>query len=110
MLKIRKNDTVVVMAGKDRHRAELKDRTGKVLRVIPTIERVIVERMHLVKRHVRRQSQQQQGGIIEQESSIHISNVMLLCPRCQQPTRIGFAVQADGGKVRVCKHCKESVD
>ena len=109
MLKIRKDDTVVVIAGKDRHRADIKDRTGKVLRVLPGAERVIVERMHLVKRHVRRQSQQQQGGIIEQESSIHISNVMLLCPQCHQPTRVGIAVQADGARVRVCKKCKEAL-
>ena len=109
MLKIRKNDTVVVIAGKDRHRADIKDRTGKVLRVLPGATRVIVERMHLVKRHVRRQSQQQPGGIIEQESSIHISNVMLLCPRCHQPARVGIAVQADGTRVRACKKCKEAL-
>ena len=110
MRKIRKDDTVIVIAGKDRHKPEPKDRTGKVLRVIPETQRVIVERMHLVKRHVRRQSQQQQGGIIEQESAIHISNVLLVCPRCQQPTRVGFAVQADGGRARVCKKCREAID
>ena len=110
MVKIRRNDTVIVTAGKDRHRAELKDRTGKVLRIFPDKGRALVERMHLVKKHVRRQSQQQQGGIIEQESSIHLSNLMLVCPRCQQPTRVGFAVQADGAKTRVCKKCREAID
>ncbi|MGI9953018.1 50S ribosomal protein L24 [Moorellaceae bacterium AZ2] len=101
---VRKGDTVVVIAGKD------KGKKGKVLRVIPSEQRVVVEGVNIVKRHMRPNPQLQQGGIIEKEAPLHSSNVMLVCTKCDQPTRIGRRILADGQKVRVCKKCGEVID
>lgn len=102
-LAVRKNDLVGVIAGKDR------GKRGRVLKVIPKRERVIVERVNLVKRHTR-PSRLSQGGILEKEAPIHVSNVMLICSRCDRPVRTGKAILADGRKVRVCKRCGEAID
>lgn len=103
MFKIRCGDIVSVIAGKD------KGKTGKVLRVLPTQNRCLVERINLIKKHMRRSRQEQQPGIIEKENPIHISNLMLFCNKCHRPTRVGFSVLQDGSKVRVCKKCKEVI-
>lgn len=103
-LRVKKGDTVVVLTGKDR------DKKGRVLAVIPKKERVIVEGVNIIKKHQRPSRKYPQGGIIEKEGSIHISNVMLVCPKCDKPTRIGARVLEDGRRVRVCKKCKEVID
>jgi len=101
MMRIIKNDTVKVISGNQ------KGKIGKVLKVYPTTNRIIVEKVRLVKRHTRRRSTTDKGGIVEKEAPIHISNVMLICPKCSKPTKTGVGKLADGGKVRVCKSCKE---
>ena len=100
-MRIIKNDTVKVISGNER------GKVGKVLKVFPKSSRVIVEKVRLVKRHQRKRSATDQGGIVEKEAPIDISNVMLVCPKCSQPTRTGVGTLADGKKVRVCKSCKE---
>jgi len=103
-LHIRKNDTVIVIAGKE------KGKTGKVLRVLPDKGRVIVERVNFIKRHQRPTSRARHGGIIEREGSLDVSKVMLVCGKCGKPTRTGAQILAEGRKVRVCKKCGEIVD
>lgn len=105
-MRVAKNDTVIVIGGDYRYRG----RTGKVLKVFPNTKRIIVEKVRFVKRHTRAMLQQgQQGGILEKEAPINVSNVMLVCPKCGKPTRIGFITLADGTKERVCKKCSEMV-
>ncbi len=103
-LRVKKDDTVVVIAGKN------KGKQGRVLSVIPDKDRVVVEKVNIVKRHMRPSAKYREGGILEKEAPIHISNVMLICPRCQKPTRIGNQILENGRKVRVCKKCKEVID
>jgi large subunit ribosomal protein L24 len=100
MERIVKNDTVKVISG------NYKGKTGRVIKVLPDKDRVIVEKIQLVKRHSRPRSQQQQGGIIEKEASIHVSNVMLVCPKCGKPSRTHNGTLS-GKKVRVCNSCEE---
>ena len=97
--KVRKNDTVMVITGRDR------GKTGKVLRVLPVRGRVIVERLNMVKRHTKPRGAASPGGIVEREASLDISNVMVLCDRCNAPVRIGFKLAADGSRTRVCRRC-----
>ncbi len=106
MQRIRKGDTVEVIAGKD-----LSQR-GQVLRVNLEDDRVVVERVNIVKKHQkpRQVGRQQQKGIIEFEAPVHLSNVMLVCTQCNNPTRIGFRINEEGKKVRVCKKCKQDID
>ena len=101
---IRKNDTILVIAGKE------KGKRGRVLFVIPARGRVIVEHVNMIKRHQRPTQKVRQGGIIEREGSLHVSNVMLVCGKCDKPTRTGKQVLADGRRVRVCKKCHETLD
>ena len=103
-MKIRKNDTVVVIAGKD------KGKRGKVRFTYPKNERILVEGVNFIKKHTRASGQVKQAGIIEQERPIHLSNVMLLCGKCNHPARIGFRFLKDGRKVRACCSCGEVVD
>lgn len=103
-LHIRKNDSIMVIAGKER------GKTGKVLRVIPEKNTVLVERMNLVKRHARPRGPQQPGGIVEKEAPIHISNLMVMCDKCNAPVRTGSKVLPDGEKVRVCRRCGDPID
>ncbi len=100
--KIRKNDRVQVITGKDR------GKVGKVLRVIPRTSRAIVEGVNIVKKH-QKPTPGSQGGIIEKEASIHISNLMLICPKCTDPVRVGYKILEDGSKVRICKKCGEVI-
>jgi large subunit ribosomal protein L24 len=101
MMSIIKNDTVKVVSGNH------KGKVGKVLKVFPKQRRIIVEKVHLVKRHTKRKSQTEQGGILEKEAPIHVSNVLLVCPKCSKPTRTGVGQLSDGKKVRICKTCNE---
>src|SRR5436309_9874213 len=101
---IRKNDTILVIAGKE------KGKRGRVLFVIPARGRVIVEHVNMIKRHQRPTQKLRQGGIIEREGSLHLSNVMLVCGKCDTATRAGVKVLADGGRVRVCRKCAEPMD
>jgi len=101
MLSIIKNDTVKVISGNH------KGKVGKVLKVFPKTRRIVVEKVALVKRHRKPRSQTDQGGILEKEASIHVSNVLLVCPKCGKPSRTGVGALADGKKVRVCKSCNE---
>lgn len=103
-LRIKKNDTVVVITGKN------KGKRGRVIKVMPSENKVIIEKVNIVKRHMKPSRRYREGGIIEKEAPIHISNVMLLCPKCDKPTRIVAQILADGKKVRVCKKCKEVID
>jgi len=103
MRSIIKNDTVKVISGNH------KGKTGKVIMVIPDKDRVIVEKIQLVKRHTKPRSQTEPGGIIEKEASIHISNVMLVCPKCGKPTRTRTKTMQDGRRARVCATCEEMI-
>ena len=107
-IRIRKGDMVVVISGKERQK-ELKARTGKVLRVIPERRRILIEGLNLVKKHQRPRRQGEQGGIITQPAALALANVMLLCPQCNRPTRVGVAVAADGSKTRTCRKCQGSI-
>jgi large subunit ribosomal protein L24 len=101
---IRRNDSVMVIAGRER------GKTGKVLRVVPDKDAVIIERVNLVKRHTRPRGPQQPGGIVEKEASIHASNVMIMCDKCNAPVRIGRKILADGKKIRICRRCGEALE
>ena len=103
-MKIRKNDTVLVIAGKDR------GKKGKVRSAYPKDGRLLIDGINFIKRHTRATRQIRQAGIIEREAPIHVSNVMLLCGRCNHPTRVGFQILTDGRKVRVCRSCGEVID
>jgi len=103
-LHVKKDDTVMIIAGKD------KGKSGKVLRVLPDKGRVLVENLNVIKRHTRPSQMNNEGGIIEKEAAIAISNVQLLCKGCNKPARTGIKVLDDGSKVRFCKKCNEIVN
>jgi len=103
-VKIRKDDTVVVVTGKDR------GKKGKVRFAYPKDERLLVEGVNFIKRHTRASGQVRQAGIIEREAPVHVSSVMLLCGRCNHPARVGFRFLEDGKKVRFCRSCGEVID
>jgi large subunit ribosomal protein L24 len=107
MQRIRKGDTVEVIAGKD------LGRRGEVVRVLPKDDRVVVNQINIVKRHTRpRQGPggQVQQGILEKEAPLHLSNVMLVCTQCSKRTRVGFRINEEGRKVRFCKKCQQDID
>jgi len=107
MQRIKKGDTVEVIAGKD------KGTRGEVLRVIPKQDRVVIERDNIDKKHqrpVQAGRQQVQPGIIEFEAPIALSNVMLVCPQCEARTRVGYRVNEDNRKVRVCRKCGQDIE
>ena len=102
---IRKNDTVLIITGKDR------GKRGRVLKVLPEKNRLIVEGMNLIKRHTRpNPGKNVKGGIVEREASLHASNVQLVCPECSKMTRVGHKILGDGRKVRICRKCEGVVD
>jgi large subunit ribosomal protein L24 len=103
-MKIKKEDNVLVIAGKDR------GKKGKVRIAYPADERVIVEGVNLIKKHVKAIRDVRQAGIIEREAPVNSSNVMLLCNKCNHPTRVGLHVLQDGSKARVCRVCHEVID
>jgi len=95
---------VAVIAGRER------GKRGKVLRVLPEAGRVIVEKVNMMKKHQRPTQKLRQGGIIEREAALAIANVLLVCARCDQPSRAGIKILGDGRKVRVCRRCGETID
>ncbi|GAB4390857.1 MAG: 50S ribosomal protein L24 [Thermodesulfovibrionales bacterium] len=103
-LGIKKEDTVLVISGRE------KGKKGRVLSVRPKEERVLIERVNIVKKHMKPSRTHAQGGIVEKEAPVHLSNVMLVCPKCDKPTRLGNLALEGGRKVRVCKKCKEVID
>ncbi len=103
-MQVKKGDTVRVIAGKN------LGKKGKILEVIPDNRRVIVEGVNVVHRHTRPTRELPQGGIVENEAPVHVSNVQLICPRCSNKSRVGRKVLDSGKKVRVCKKCNEVID
>ncbi len=101
---VKKNDKVIVLSGKER------GKIGAILKVDTEKDRVVIEKVNMVKRHTRPGGNNAQGGIIEKEAPIHISNLMLICNRCAEPTRVGKRILEDGSKVRICKKCGELID
>ncbi len=101
---IRKNDTVMVITGRER------GKTGKVVRVVPESGRAVVERLNMVKRHTKARGPQSPYGIVEKEASIHLSNLMIMCDKCNAPVRMGKIRLEDGRSVRVCRRCHEQID
>lgn len=103
--RIHKDDKVMVIAGKD------KGKIGKVLKILRKNDRILVEKVNVVKRHVRPNPYRQQpGGIIEKEMPVHVSNVMVVCNACAKPSKVGYRYTEDGKKVRFCKKCNEIID
>ena len=98
---IKKNDKVIVLAGKE------QGKIGNVLKVDIEKGHAIVEKINVMKRHSRARSKTPKGGIVEKEAPIHISNLMLICNKCAEPTRIGKRILEDGSRARVCKKCGE---
>jgi large subunit ribosomal protein L24 len=102
---VRRNDTVIVIAGKDR------GKRGRVLKLLPERNRVVVEGVNLIKRHTRpNPSRNIKGGVVEREASLHASNLQLVCPECGAQTRVGRRLLGDGRKVRICRKCEGVVD
>jgi len=101
---VKKGDTVMVITGKER------GKRGKVLIVLPAKRRVIVEKVNMIKRHQRPTQKLRQGGIIEREGTLNLSNVMVVCGKCDRPTRTGIQMLAEGKKARVCRRCGEIID
>jgi large subunit ribosomal protein L24 len=104
-LRVRKNDTVLVLSGKSR------GRTGRVLRVMPSAGRAIVEGVNFVRKHTKANPQKNiKGGILERESPVHASNLMVVCTECGKPARVGNRILDDGKKVRTCRRCNGMLD
>ena len=102
---VRRNDTVLVIAGKDR------GKRGRVLKLLPERNRVVVEGVNVIKRHTRpNPSRNIKGGVVEREASLHASNLQLVCPECGAQTRVGRRLLGDGRKVRICRKCDGVVD
>lgn len=103
MRHIKRNDTVFVISGKD------KGKTGKVIRIATEEDTALVQGINFVKKHQRRTQQDQQGGVIQKEMPIHISNLLLSCPKCNKPTRLRVKVLEDSVKLRICSRCSEVI-
>src|ERR1700683_957078 len=102
-VKIKKNDMVMVVKGRDR------GKTGKVMRVIPDEGRVLIERLNIVKRHSKPRGAASPGGIVEKEAPLRIENVMIFCDRCNAPVRAGWKLNSDDTKSRPCRRCGETL-
>ncbi len=103
-LRLRKNDTVMIVSGDN------KGQTGRIIKMLTDKNRALVEAKNMVKRHTKPGRKVQQGGIIEKEASIHLSNLMLLCPKTGKPTRVGMRILDTGKRVRFSKKAKELID
>jgi len=103
-LSVKKNDTVLIIAGRE------KGKRGRVLSVYPSKDRLLIEKINMIRKHMKPTRKYAQGGIIEKEAPLHISNTMLICPKCNKPTRISNTQLQDGRKVRMCKKCREVMD
>ena len=103
-LRIRQNDTVEVISGRDR------GKRAKVQRVLPGKDRLMVEGVNMVKRHQRASATVRQAGIITKEAPLHVSNTKLVCTQCNKAVRVGFQFLEDGRKIRFCRSCKQMID
>ncbi len=103
MLKIKKNDRVKIIKGKDR------GKTGKVLRMESSKNRLYIEGINIVRKHMRQKDQNKPGGILKKEGPIDISNVELICPNCGKVVRVGFRVKESGEKARICRKCNQEI-
>ena len=103
MARLKKGDTVVALSGKDR------GKRGKIVRMFPERRVALVERLNLVKHFERRTQADQPGGIIEREAPMALGKLALVCPRCDRPTRVGFRVNAEVAKQRICRRCREVI-
>jgi large subunit ribosomal protein L24 len=99
-MKLRNGDEIVVLAGKD------KGRKGKIEKILPKQGKVLIPGINVSKKHTKPRGEKQPGGIIEQIMPLPVSNVSLLCPSCGKPTRVGYQVNKDGSKTRICRKCK----
>lgn len=104
MNKIRKGDTVRVVAGND------KGKEGEILRVFSAERRITVKGVQMITRHLRPSAKHREGGIVQREGTLAISNVLLICPECDRPTRVGFHITETGEKLRQCKQCGKTFD
>ena len=103
-LGIKKNDTILIISGDE------KNKRGRVLDVSPKKGKILVEKINIIKRHMKPSKKYTQGGIVEKEAPLHRSNMMLVCPKCNKTTRIEYKILEGGTKVRVCKKCREVLD
>ncbi len=103
-MKIKKNDTVLVISGKD------KGKKGKVRFAFPKDNRLFIEGVNMIKKHAKAKGQARQAGIIELEGPVNVASVMLMCDKCNKPTRVGYRKLEDGRRVRVCRTCHEVMD
>ena len=102
MFRVKSNDQIVVQSGKDR------GKRGKVLHVFPAENRCVAEGLNIVKRHIRKSQANPQGAIASKEGRLPLYRVLPVCPKCNRGVRVGFKVQADGSKARICRRCEES--
>ncbi len=102
--RLKKSDVVMIIAGKE------VGKSGKILKFLPKSQRVVVEKVNMIKRHTKPSAKLRQGGIVEREGSLQVSNVMILCHKCNAPVRIGKRILEDGSKVRVCRKCGDILD
>ncbi len=104
MQKLKRNDTVKVLTGRD------KGKSGKILQILPHKNCALVEGVNFIKKHIRQTKQDQKGGIIQKESPVKISNLILVCKNCGKPSRVGFKIMSDGAsRARMCRKCKEII-
>ena len=103
-MQIKKNDNVMVLSGKE------KGKRGRVIAVYPAINRILIEKLNMIKRHTRPTQQLRQGGIVEKESPISASNVTLVCSKCDKPTTVSRQAQGEGRRARVCRSCNATID
>ncbi len=103
-MQIKKNDNILVISGKE------KGKRGRVIAVFPSTNRVLVEKLNMIKRHTRPNQQLRQGGIVEKESPLSAANVQLVCSKCDKPTTVSRQAQGEGTRARVCKNCNEVID
>jgi large subunit ribosomal protein L24 len=103
-MQIKKNDNVMVIAGKE------KGKRGRVIAVYPSTNRLLVEKLNMIKRHTKPNQQLRQGGIVEKENPISASNVQLICSKCDKPTSVSKQAQGDGPRARVCRLCNAAID
>lgn len=103
-MQIKKNDNIIVTSGKE------KGKKGRVIAVYPSTNRILIEKLNMIKRHTRPNQQLKQGGILERESPIAVSNVKLICTKCDNATSVSRKAQGDGKRARVCRSCNEAID
>lgn len=101
-MKIKKGDTIYVLAGKD------KGRTGKVVKIYPKSEKVLIENINMYKKHMQKSEQMPKGGVVDVARPLNVSNVMTMCQKCKKPTRIGYLLN-DKKKIRICKKCNKEI-